>query len=288
MTAGEQGGAYTLGHSPDPDDAFMFFGMATGRIDMEGLRFEHILEDIETLNQRARREELDVTAVSYHAYPYIADRYLILRGGSSMGDDYGPLVVAREPMSPSQLAEAIVAVPGRLTSAFLALQLCVGRLPRAEVMPFDRILDAVAAGRAAAGLIIHEGQLTYSHHGLRVVIDLGHWWFERTGGLPLPLGCNVVRRAIGGERIAQISRILARSIRYSLDHRGAAVAHALAYARDMNMALADRFIGMYVNDLTVDLGARGRAGVERFLAEGRAAGLLAADARAEFAGAGPD
>ncbi|MCX7017654.1 MAG: ABC transporter substrate-binding protein [Candidatus Sumerlaeota bacterium] len=250
----------TLGHSPDPDDAFMFYALAKGLVDAQGWQFEHILQDIQTLNERAMRCELDISAVSIHAYAYVAEDYALLSCGASMGDNYGPLVVAREPMEPGKLASAVIAVPGTMTTAFLALKLAIGEF-RYEVMPFDQILDAVVSGRASAGLIIHEGQLTYRRGNLCKVIDLGEWW-NGQHALPLPLGGNVIRRALGDEAIKQISAILRQSIEYGLTHRHEAVEYALQWARDMGHDLADRFVGMYVNDLTLDYGERGRRAIE--------------------------
>lgn len=264
----------TLGHSPDPDDAFMFYGLATEKIDSRGWRFKHILQDIQTLNERAQREELDVTAVSIHAFAYLSDKYALLSCGASMGDNYGPMVVARAPMDKARLKEITVAVPGTMTSAFLALRLAIGDY-RYEVVPFDQIIQAVAAGRYEAGLIIHEGQLTYGRQGLHKILDLGEWWNERHG-LPLPLGGNVVRRALGEEAIAEIGEVLRDSIRYGLEHREEAVRHSLQWARDMGQDLADKFVGMYVNDLTIDYGERGRRSVELFLSEAAEKGYVPA------------
>lgn len=264
----------TLGHSPDPDDAFMFYGLATEKIDSRGWRFKHILQDIQTLNERAQREELDVTAVSIHAFAYLSDKYALLSCGASMGDNYGPMVVARAPMDKARLKEITVAVPGTMTSAFLALRLAIGDY-RYEVVPFDQIIQAVAGGRYEAGLIIHEGQLTYGRQGLHKILDLGEWWNERHG-LPLPLGGNVVRRALGEEAIAEIGEVLRDSIRYGLEHREEAVRHSLQWARDMGQDLADKFVGMYVNDLTIDYGERGRRSVELFLSEAAEKGYVPA------------
>jgi 5,8-dihydroxy-2-naphthoate synthase len=272
----------TLGHSPDPDDAFMFYALASGKIDTGDLEFTHLLEDIETLNRRAMREELDVTAVSLHAYAYVQDRYLLLPHGASMGAGYGPMVVARKKMAVADLNRAIIAVPGTMTTAFLGLRLAIGAF-RFSVVPFDRILDAVASGQADAGLIIHEGQLTYENQGLCKILDLGTWWSERTGGLPLPLGGNAIRRSLGPETIAHASRLLKESILYGLEHRQLALTHALAYARDMTRPLADTFIGMYVNELTVEYGDEGRRAVERLLSEGFEAGIVPGPVRLEFA-----
>ena len=262
----------TLGHSPDPDDAFMFYALAHKLIDTHGWEFEHILQDIQTLNERAMREELDITAVSIHAYAYIADKYALLASGASMGDNYGPMVIAREAMPVERLHDIEIAVPGTMTSAFLALQLAIGGF-RYKVVPFDEIIDAVATGKADAGLLIHEGQLTYMDRGLRKIIDLGEWWHAQHQ-LPLPLGGNAIRRALGTEAIGEISGILQASIRYALEHRTEAVDYALQWARDMGHELADRFVGMYVNDYTIDYGATGRRSVELFLRSAADRGLV--------------
>jgi 1,4-dihydroxy-6-naphthoate synthase len=271
----------TVGHSPDPDDAFMFHALAHGKIDTGDLEFRHELQDIETLNRRALRGELEVTAVSLHAYAHLLDKYALLPSGCSMGDRYGPMVVARRPMSLDELRQVRVAVPGTLTTAFLALRLLLPEGFAHEVVPFDQIIAAVAEGRYDAGLIIHEGQLTFRNQGLHLVVDLGVWWQDRTG-LPLPLGGNVVRRDLGPEVIRQISRLLKESIRYGLAHRDEALAYALQYARDMDKALADRFVGMYVNDWTLDYGPRGRGAVRRLLDEGHRAGVIPAPVAVEF------
>jgi 1,4-dihydroxy-6-naphthoate synthase len=254
----------TLGHSPDPDDAFMFYALAAEKIDTGELRFRHILQDIQTLNERATRGELDISAVSIHAYAYVADKYALLPSGASFGDRYGPMIVARRPMTLAEAARTTVAVPGTMTSAFLALRLCIGDF-RHRVVPFDRIIEEVVAGRADCGLIIHEGQLTYAASGLHKVVDLGEWWFQETGGLPLPLGGNAIRKGLGPELMSRINRILKQSIEYGLQHRRPAVEHSLQYARGMGHDLADKFVGMYVNDLTLDYGPRGRSAVELFL-----------------------
>ncbi|MCS6850287.1 MAG: ABC transporter substrate-binding protein [Gemmataceae bacterium] len=272
----------TVGHSPDPDDAFMFYALTHGKIDTGNLEFRHELQDIETLNRRALRGELEVSAVSLHAYAYLLDRYVLLPSGCSMGDRYGPMVVARRPMALADLRAARIAVPGTLTTAFLALRLLLPEGFMHEVVPFDRIIAAVADGRFDAGLIIHEGQLTFPEQGLHLVVDLGVWWQEKTG-LPLPLGGNVVRRDLGSDTIGAISRLLKASIRYALEHRHEALQYALRYARDMDLALADRFVGMYVNDWTLDYGPRGREAVRRLLAEGHRAGVIPAAAAVEFA-----
>ncbi len=270
-----------VGHSPDPDDAFMFYALAHHKLDTGDLEFRHELQDIETLNRRALRGELEVTAVSIHAYAQLLDRYALLPSGCSMGDRYGPMVVARRPLAVADLRGARIAVPGTLTTAFLTLRLLLPEGFAYEVVPFDQILDAVAGGRFDAGLIIHEGQLTFQNQGLHLVVDLGLWWQERTG-LPLPLGGNVVRRDLGPETIRQVSRLLKESIRYGLDHRDEALAYALGYARDMDKGLADRFVGMYVNDWTLDYGPRGREAVRRLLDEGHRAGVIPRPVQVEF------
>jgi 1,4-dihydroxy-6-naphthoate synthase len=271
----------TVGHSPDPDDAFMFYALAHDKIDTGNLRFRHELQDIETLNRRALHGELEVTAVSIHAYASLLDRYALLPSGCSMGDRYGPMVVAKKPLAVDQLPTVRIAVPGTLTTAFLALRLLLLQPFQYEVIPFDQILAAVAEGRFDAGLIIHEGQLTFQNQGLSLVVDLGVWWQEWTG-LPLPLGGNVVRKDLGRVTMRQISRLLKDSIRYALEHRDDALAYALSYARDMDKALADRFVGMYVNDWTLDYGPRGRAAVQRLLEEGHKGGIIHAPVAVEF------
>jgi len=272
----------TLGHSPDPDDAFMFYALAHELIDTRGWSFKHVLQDIQTLNERARLGELDITAISIHAYPYVADKYILTHCGASIGDGYGPLVVAREPMAVQELAGKRIAVPGEMTSAFLTLNLLLGRGRFAHtVVMFDQILDEVVAGRADAGLIIHEGQLTYHHHKLVCVVDLGAWWKQQTG-LPLPLGGNVIRRDLGSHAVHEVTSILRQSIEYSLSNRKPAVAYALDFARDMGAELADKFVGMYVNAYTLDYGEQGRRAVREFLARGHAAGLVPDPGPIEF------
>jgi 1,4-dihydroxy-6-naphthoate synthase len=275
-----------VGHSPDPDDAFMFHALANDKIPTGDLRFVHELQDIETLNRRALRGELEVSAVSIHAYSLLLDRYALLPTGCSMGDKYGPMVVARRPMTVEELLSVTVAVPGTLTTAFLTLKLLyesIGKKDavRYEVVPFDEIIPAVAAGQFDAGLIIHEGQLTFQNQGLHLVVDLGVWWQNRTG-LPLPLGGNVVRKDLGRDVVREVSRLIRESIRYSLAHREEALQHALRYAREMDVSLADKFVGMYVNDWTLDYGARGRAAVRRLLDEGHRAGVIPKPVAAEF------
>ncbi len=270
-----------LGHSPDSDDAFMFWGLASGRVTASGLEFEHILRDIETLNQWALEGRLEITAVSAHAYAFVADRYLILPHGASMGDGYGPKVVVRQPIAPEELAGKRLAVPGKLTSAFLAFLLwwhgrpssSSGEPPRYVVAPFDRIMEMVAAGEADAGLIIHEGQLTYGSLGLTQVLDLGEWWLAGTG-LPLPLGLNVIRRDLPMDVSNAASQALRASILAGLENRREALEHALQFARGLPTETADQFVGMYVNDWTVDLGERGRTAVQRFLGDAASLGLV--------------
>jgi 1,4-dihydroxy-6-naphthoate synthase len=271
-----------LGHSPDPDDAFMFYGMAKDLVPTGRYRFEHILQDIQTLNMRARLGELEVSAISVHAYPYVADKYALMSCGSSMGDDYGPMVIAPRPMELSELKGKTIAIPGLLTTAFLALQLAIGKgKPIGEsggafqyaLVEFDQIPKQVMEGKVDAGLIIHEGQLTYQSMGLHLVLDTGVWWKERTG-LPLPLGGNVVRRDLGREAMQEVTDLVRRSIQFSLDHRPEAVKYALQFGRDLNEKLADQFVGMYVNHWTLDYGDRGRAAITRLLKEGAAAGLV--------------
>src|SRR5262245_52575168 len=270
----------TVGHSPDPDDAFMYSALAHEKLDTGDLAFRHELQDIETLNRRALRGELEVTAVSIHAYAVLQDKYALLPSGCSMGDRYGPMVVARDPLALDDLKRVRIAVPGTLTTAYLALRLLVGEFAY-EVVPFDQILDAVAAGRFDAGLIIHEGQLTFQNQGLRLVVDLGVWWQDRTG-LPLPLGGNAVRRDLGADTMRAISRLLKESIRYALAHRQEALEYALKYGRDLDRGLADRFVGMYVNDWTLGYGPRGREAVQRLLDEGHRAGVIPHRVKVEF------
>jgi len=266
-----------LGHSPDADDAFMFFAMAKGLVDLRGLAFEHVLQDIETLNRRCQNGELDVSAVSFHAYTTLSDQYALLPCGASFGDGYGPCLVARKPYSREELKKLRIAVPGLLTSAYLTLQLYLG-LPHgtfpAVVIPFDKIQEAILAGQVDAGLIIHEGQLTYAQEGFSLCEDLGKWWSQDTAGLPLPLGGNVVRRALGSEVVTAVTETLRESVRYGLAHRPAAVRHALPLSRGMDETHTDKFIGMYVNGLTLDFGARGRAGLREFFGRAQAAGLI--------------
>ncbi len=273
-----------LGHSPDPDDAFMFYGLARNKLDTGGWTFEHVLQDIQTLNERALRGELHITAISIHAYPHVADKYALTSCGSSMGDGYGPIIVAKEPMEVEELVGKTVAVPGLMTTAFLTLNLLLGK-DRFEhrVVMFDEILDRVAAGEVDAGLVIHEGQLTYQNQGLVKIIDLGEWWHEQTQ-LPLPLGGNCIRRDLGPVAMAEVTAILKRSIEYSLAHRTEAVNYALDFARDMGQDLADEFVGMYVNEWTVDYGEVGRRAVRLLLSRATEARLLPAVGEIDFVG----
>jgi 1,4-dihydroxy-6-naphthoate synthase len=277
----------TLGHSPDPDDAFMFYGLARGLIPAHGFRFQHILQDIQTLNERATRGELDITAISIHAYAYVSDKYALLPTGASMGDGYGPMLVAKQKFSRAEVARKKIAVPGTMTSAFLALQLWLGR-PAKEldyvVVPFDQIFATVRSGRAEVGLIIHEGQLTYQNEGLQVCEDLGIWWGRENEGLPLPLGGNVIHKRFTPPTRKAVSDVLTASIQYSLDHRPEAVQHALQYARDMGRDLADKFVGMYVNHWTLDYGEKGRESIRRFLSRGFEMGVIPQQPELEFVG----
>jgi 1,4-dihydroxy-6-naphthoate synthase len=265
---------FTLGHSPDPDDAFMFYAIAKNKVDLRGYRFEHRLEDIQTLNERAMRGELHISAISIHAYAHVADKYALLPCGASMGDGYGPLVITKKSSGASHvdLRNCVIAVPGRMTSAFLALRLYLGDFKHI-VVPFDQIFDAVSNGKADAGLIIHEGQLTYAKAGFEKVVDLGEWW-KRETGLPLPLGGNVIRKDIPADVRHDLLHIMRESIDYGLARRDEAVAHSMPYARDMNEKLADKFIGMYVNDFTRDYGQSGRAAIRKFLGDAQRAGFI--------------
>ncbi|MDL1873089.1 ABC transporter substrate-binding protein [Deltaproteobacteria bacterium PRO3] len=272
-----------VAHSPDSDDAFMFYALAKDKIDTGEFRFDHVLSDIQTLNQEALKGTYEVSAISFHAFPQVADRYALLPSGSSMGDRYGPMVIAREPHAPSVLREKKVAVPGLMTTAFLALRLYEPNIDYV-VMPFNEILPAVAEGKVDLGLIIHEGQLTYVQSGLHKIVDLGEWWYEKTGGLPLPLGGNVVRKDLGPENCLKVSDILRKAIQYSLDHRPEALDYALSFARGMDPKTADRFVGMYVNELTVDYGERGRAALRRLFEEATAKKLIPEMPSLQFVG----
>ncbi|OFW13046.1 MAG: ABC transporter substrate-binding protein [Acidobacteria bacterium RIFCSPLOWO2_12_FULL_67_14] len=269
----------TVAHSPDSDDAFMHYGLASGKVPTGGLEFAHLLADIETLNQAAFEGKYEVSAVSFHAYAHLTDKYLLLPHGSSMGDGYGPIVVARAD-GPSSLDGVTVAIPGTLTTAFLALRIYDPGV-QCVVMPFDRIQDAVRSGEVAAGLLIHEGQLTYQDEGLKKIVDLGEWWADRTGGLPLPLGGNVIRRDLGPAMVETVSRLLHESIAYALSHRQEALDYALQFGRGLDRDKADRFVGMYVNELTLDYGDRGRTAVRRLFAEAAQKRLIP-DVQVEF------
>ncbi len=275
MTVKEEKMTIHVAHSPDSDDAFMFYAINQNKIDTKGYKFVDVLSDIETLNQKALEGVYEVSAISIHAFPYVADKYALLSSGASMGDNYGPMVVAKEEFPIDELKNKKIAVPGKLTSAFLALELFLDTDDfNYIVMNFDEIIPAVKEGKVDAGLIIHEGQLTYKDEGLVCIVDLGKWWYERTGGLPLPLGGNVIRKDLGEEVMKEISDILRESIKYSLEHRKEAVEYALKYARGMTEEKADKFIGMYVNDLTVDYGERGRKAIELFLKEAYEKGFI--------------
>lgn len=270
----------SVAHSPDSDDAFMFYGLATNKLETEGIKFEHTLKDIQSLNEDARNGVYDVTAISFHAYAYVADKYALLPHGASIGEKYGPIVVSREPRRPEEIGEMKIAVPGELTSAFLALRIFNNKFEY-QVVPFDEIIDAVQGGFVDAGLLIHEGQLFYKQEGLDKVLDLGEWWHERTG-LPLPMGGNVIRRDLGPDLIKQVSTHLHRSILYSMENREDALAYAMQFARDMAPELADRFVAMWVNDLTLDYGERGREAVRRLLDEGYEHGIIPNKVDVEF------
>jgi 1,4-dihydroxy-6-naphthoate synthase len=268
-----------LGHSPDPDDAFMFWAIAAGAIDTQGFEFEQVLQDIQTLNEWALGGRLEVTAISLHAYPFVQDRYALLPHGASIGSGYGPVLVAREPLSFEQLRFAEIVVPGRMTTAFLAARLALGDFGHRE-LPFDRILDEVSSGRADAGLVIHEGQLTYEADGLHKVLDLGEWWLQETG-LPLPLGVNVARRDIG-DRLPELSAVLLASIDAGLANRSEAMRYAMRFGRGIDAATADKFVGMYVNELTRDYGDEGRRAVEELLRRGDAIGAFPEPVRLDY------
>lgn len=272
----------TVAHSPDSDDAFMFYGFACGAVAADGFEIDQVLADIESLNRAAFEGRHEVTAVSFHAYAHLLDRYALLPHGASMGDRYGPIVVTRKD-GPRALDGVTVAIPGELTTAYLVLQLFHPGVAY-RVMPFDEIQPAVVAGAAEAGLLIHEGQLTYGDEGLRSLVDLGVWWADRTGGLPLPLGCNVIRRDLGQETMGEVSRLLRASIAHALDHRDDALRYALDYGRGLDVERTDRFVGMYVNGLTLDYGDRGRAAVERLFADAHRDGLIPARVPVEFVG----
>lgn len=270
-----------IGHSPDSDDAFMFYPLANGLIPTDGFEIVQVAEDIESLNQRAVNGELEVTAISVHAYAYVANHYALMPCGASIGDRYGPLVVSKEPMQREALAGKKIAIPGRMTTAYLTLRLCQPDFDP-EVVPFDQILPYVQEGNADAGLIIHEGQLTYARAGLHKVVDLGEWWYEETG-LPLPLGANAIRRDLGTEKIRRVTSLIKQSIEYSLGDREKGLDYAMNYARDMETELADRFVSMYVNDYTLDYGEKGRAGVRELMERGYKSGIIPHPVNVEFA-----
>ncbi len=278
-----------VGHSPDPDDAFMFYALAKDLIETGKYEFTHELVDIETLNQRAFSGELELTAVSIHAYAHLQDKYLLCNSGASMGDNYGPMVVARQEMNADDLKSKRIAIPGKLTSATLSLRLFLEQDFPHVLVPFDQIIPAVAAGEyqgqsVDAGLLIHEGQLTYGDQDLKLIVDLGVWWYELTGGLPLPLGANAIRKDLGEENLVEVERLLTESINYGLDHRQPALDYALQYGRDLDNQKADKFVGMYVNDWTRDFGEKGREAVSLFLKKGYEAGVLPALVTPEFVG----
>lgn len=270
-----------VAHSPDSDDAFMFYALAKDKLPTGKFHFQHTLQDIETLNHKALKGEYEITAVSFHAYVYIADKYLLLPSGASMGDQYGPMVISKKPLDPSELRGKKIAIPGTMTTAYLALKLFQPDF-EAVIIPFDQIMDAVQKGDVEAGLIIHEGQLTYSSQQLHLIVDLGKWWYQQTK-LPLPLGGNVIRKDLGKEDIKEISRLLKASIQYGLDHREEALDHAMQYARDLDVATADRFVGMYVNERTLDYGEEGRRAVQLLFNRAYEAGLIPVPIQAEFA-----
>ncbi|HEV3041780.1 MAG TPA: MqnA/MqnD/SBP family protein [Candidatus Angelobacter sp.] len=270
----------SVAHSPDSDDAFMFYGLATNKVRVPGLKFNHTLTDIETLNRKAMEGFYDVSAISFHAYPYIQEKYALMNCGGSVGDKYGPMVVATRSFGLEELKRMKVAVPGTLTTAYLALKLFAPKI-ETVVVPFDQIIPEITAGKFEAGLIIHEGQLTYDKSGLNKILDLGKWWFELTA-LPLPLGGNAIRRELGPELIATITRVLRDSIQYALDHREEALAYAMQFARDLDQQMADRFVGMYVNERTLDYGEDGKEAVTRLLTMGHKAGIIPHEPNVEF------
>ena len=269
-----------IAHSPDSDDAFMFYGLASGKLPSNGFELEHVLSDIETLNRAAFEGKYEISAVSFHAYAHLTDTYILLPHGASMGERYGPIVVSKK--AASSLKGITVAIPGTLTTAFLALRLFDPDV-RYLVMPFDKIQEAVHAGDVDAGLLIHEGQITWAEEGLHKIVDFGEWWADRTGGLPLPLGGNVIRRDLGPATIARLSRLLHDSIAFGLDHRDEAVSYAMQFGRGLDRGKTDRFVGMYVNTLTLDYGERGREAVKRLLGDASSAGLLPKPVHVEFA-----
>jgi 5,8-dihydroxy-2-naphthoate synthase len=270
----------TVAHSPDSDDAFMFYGLATNKVRIPGLRFSHTLCDIQTLNQKAHDEVYDVTAISFHAYPYIQDKYALMACGGSVGEGYGPMIVSPRPFTANEVKSKRIAVPGTLTTAYLVLQLFAPGV-ETEVVAFDQIIPQVLEGKYEAGLIIHEGQLTYDKSGLHRIVDLGKWW-QKVTGLPLPLGGNVIRRALGAELMTAVTAALRESIQYGLDHREEALSYAMQFARDLDLQSADKFIGMYVNERTLDYGMDGREAVRRLLDMGHKAGIIPTEARVDW------
>jgi len=280
MEAKSQKTTITVAHSPDSDDAFMFYGLATNKLETDGLKFEHTLKDIQTLNEDAKNGVFDVTAISFHAYAYVSDKYALLPHGASIGDKYGPILVSKEPRKPEEISRMKIAIPGEMTSAFLALRI-YNQDFEYMVVPFDKIIETVQSGKADAGLLIHEGQLFYKQIGLAKVLDLGEWWFEKTG-LPLPMGGNVIRRDLGEDLMRRVSKYLHQSIKYSLDNREDALAYAMQFARDMPPELADRFVAMWVNDLTLDYGERGRQAVKLLLKEGFEKGIIPHEVEVDF------
>ena len=280
MDAASEKRTITVAHSPDSDDAFMFYGLATNKLETNGLKFEHTLKDIQSLNEDAKNGVFDVTAISFHAYAYISDKYALLPHGASIGDKYGPILVSKEKYKPEDIPNLKIAIPGELTSAFLALRI-YNQDFEYTVVPFDEIIDAVQKGKADAGLLIHEGQLFYKQLGLTKILDLGEWWHEKTG-LPLPMGGNAIRRDLGEKLMREVSKYLHKSISYSLEHREDALSYAMQFARDMPPELADRFVAMWVNDLTLDYGDRGREGVKLLLQEGYEKGIIPNKVEVDF------
>jgi 1,4-dihydroxy-6-naphthoate synthase len=271
-----------VAHSPDSDDAFMFYGLATNKVRTPGLHFSHTLCDIETLNQKAREGVYDVTAISFHAYPYIQDKYALMACGGSVGEGYGPMIVSPRPFTSSEIKNKVIAIPGKLTTAYLALQLFAPGV-ETEVVPFDQIIPQVLEGKYEAGLIIHEGQLTYDKSGLHRIVDLGRWW-QKVTGLPLPLGGNAIRRELGPQLMSVVTAALRESIQYGLEHRDEALAYAMQFARDLDTQSADKFVGMYVNERTLDYGPDGREAVRRLLDMGHKAGVIGPEARVDWVG----
>ena len=280
MEAKTQKTTITVAHSPDSDDAFMFYGLATNKLETDGLKFEHTLKDIQTLNEDAKNGVFDVTAISFHAYAYVSDKYALLPHGASIGDKYGPILVSKEPRKPEEISQMKIAIPGEMTSAFLALRI-YNQDFEYTVVPFDKIIDTVQQGKADAGLLIHEGQLFYKQMGLAKVLDLGEWWFEKTG-LPLPMGGNVIKRDLGEDLMRKVSNCLHKSIKYSLDNREDALAYAMQFARDMPPELADRFVAMWVNELTLDYTDRGREAVRLLLKKGYEKGIIPNQVEVDF------